>query len=191
MLSRSFEERSSTHGRSWRAPRRAVFRFRSCRSGATAVEFAFIAPMFFAIAFAIFEIAAVFLSSQLLETGLRETARVMFTGEAYDSSMTADTFKTNLCNQVKAMMDCSKLYVDVKSYPAGTAITITDPISGGTLNTSGFTYQNPPHNSSNTVVVRAFYPWNLYVTKFGLNLANLNGGQRLLAATTAFHVEPQ
>jgi Flp pilus assembly protein TadG len=166
-------------------------RFRACRSGVTAVEFAIIAPIFFAIVFAIFEIAAVFLASQLLETGLRDSARVMFTGEAYDSSMTAQAFKTNLCNSVQAMMDCTKLYVDVKSYPAGTAITITDPITAGTLDTSGFTYQNPPHNSSNTVVVRAFYPWNLYVTKLGLNLANLNNGQRLLAATTAFHVEPQ
>jgi hypothetical protein len=39
-------------------------------------------------------------------------------------------------------------------------------------------------------VIRVFYQWPLFVTQLGYNIANLNGGKRLLAATAAFHVEP-
>jgi hypothetical protein len=49
----------------------------------------------------------------------------------------------------------------------------------------------PPINSQNTVVVRAFYQWPLFVTGLGFNLANLTGGKRLLSGSYAFHVEPQ
>jgi len=79
--------------------------------------------------------------------------------------------------------------VDVKVFTPGTAITITDPIVSGSL-TGPFSYSLPPSGSPNTIVVRAFYKWPLFVTGLGFNLANINGSQRLLAATAAFHIEP-
>jgi hypothetical protein len=79
--------------------------------------------------------------------------------------------------------------VDVKVFAPGASITITDPIVSGNL-TGPFAYSLPPSGSPNTVVVRAFYEWPLYVTRFGYNISNLSGSKRLLAATAAFHVEP-
>jgi hypothetical protein len=107
--------------------------------------------------------------------------------------MTEADFKTKLCDRIKVMFNCqgnmANLTVDVKTFPPGTVITITDPIVSGSL-TGPFTYSLPPSGSPNTVVVRAFYQWPIYVTRFGYNISNLNGSQRLLAATAAFHVEP-
>ena len=173
---------------------RNVFRrFRRNRQGSAAVEFALVAPLFFAMLFAILETAIVFFAGQLLEQGMAESARLMLTHQAQDSGMDEDTFKTNLCNRIKVMFNCSgnlgNIFVDVKVFPPGTAITITDPIVSGNL-TGPFSYSLPPSGSPNTVVVRAFYQWPLYVTRFGYNISNLNGSQRLLAATAAFHVEP-
>jgi hypothetical protein len=53
----------------------------------------------------------------------------------------------------------------------------------------------PPNNYSpgapgDIVVVRLFYQWPIFVTKFGFNIANLTGSKRLLTATAAFKNEP-
>jgi Flp pilus assembly protein TadG len=171
----------------------ALRRFRRNRRGAVAIEFAFIAPIFFALLFAIIETAIVFFASQVLETGTQDSARLMFTHQAYDTGMDETAFKTDLCNRISVLFNCNgnlaNLIVDVKYYPPGTAINITDPIVSGNL-TGPFAYQVPPPGSVNTVVVRVFYQWPLFVTGLGYNIANLNGSQRLLAATAAFHVEP-
>ena len=173
---------------------RNVFRrFRRNRQGSAAVEFALIAPLFFGMLFAIIETAIVFFAGQVLEQGTAESSRLMLTHQAQDSGMTETAFKTDLCNRIKVMFNCygnlANITVDVKVFAPGTAITITDPIVSGSL-TGPFSYSLPPSGSPNTVVVRAFYQWPLYVTRFGYNISNLSGSQRLLAATAAFHVEP-
>ena len=68
----------------------------------------------------------------------------------------------------QVMFDCDgnlATYVDVKIYPPGAAITITDPIVSGSL-TDVSTYSLPPR-SPNVVVVRLFYQWPLFVTGLG------------------------
>jgi Flp pilus assembly protein TadG len=171
----------------------AVKRFRRNRRGAVAVEFAFIAPIFFALLFAIIETGMVFFAGQVLETGMQDSARLMFTHQAQDGGMTEIQFKTDLCNRIKTLFNCvgdpASLNVDVKLFAPGTTIWLSDPIVGGKL-TGPFVYQLPPAGTASTVVVRVFYQWPLYVTGLGYNIANLDGSQRLLAATSAFHVEP-
>jgi Flp pilus assembly protein TadG len=173
--------------------RNAIRRFRRNRRGSAAVEFALVAPVFFALLFAIIETSIVFFAGQVLETGTQDSTRLMFTHQAYDTGMDETAFKTDLCTRIAVLFNCTgnlaNLSVDVKYYPPGTAINLTDPIVSGNL-TGPFTYQVPPPGSVNTVVVRVYYQWPLYVTGLGYNIANLNGSQRLLAATAAFHVEP-
>ena len=173
-------------------------RFRRSRRGSAAVEFALVAPVFFALLFAIIETSLVFFAGQILETGIQDSSRQLYTHRLQDSGLsTADQetqFKTDLCNSVKVLLSCP-LDVDVKFYPAGTAITITDPIDGsGSYDNSSLVFQLPPKGSSATVVVRGFYQWPLIVTGLGYNIANIGRGssssKRLLAATAAFHVEP-
>jgi Flp pilus assembly protein TadG len=169
-------------------------RFRRNRRGSAAVEFALVAPLFFGMLFAIIETALVFFAGQVLEQGMADIGRLMLTHEAQDTAMTEAAFKTKLCDRIKVMFNCqggslANLTVDVRTFPPGTVITITDPIVSGSL-TGPFTYSLPPSGSPNTVVVRAFYEWPLYVTRFGYNISNLSGSKRLLAATAAFHVEP-
>lgn len=57
-------------------------RFRGSRRGSAAVEFALVAPMFFALLFAIIESALMFLASQVLESASQNSARVLLTGQA-------------------------------------------------------------------------------------------------------------
>jgi Flp pilus assembly protein TadG len=173
--------------------RNALDRFRRNRRGSTAVEFALIAPLFFCTLFAILETAIVFFAGQLLEQGTQDSARLMLTHQAQDTSMTETAFKTDLCNRIKVLFNCDgalgNITVDVKVFTPGSTITITDPIVSGAL-TGPFAYSLPPSGSPNTVVIRAFYEWPLFVTQLGYNIGNLNGSKRLLSGTAAFHVEP-
>lgn len=173
---------------------RALRWFRRDRRGSAAVEFAFIAPMFFAMLFAIIETSLVFFAGQILENGTQDSARLMLTHQAQDAAMTQTQFKQDLCDRVSVMFSCADVYVDVKTYAAGTTVTIADPIDGSGNFVNNFTYQTVQAGSTNTVVVRAFYQWPLFVTSLGYNIANIGSGtassKRLLAATAAFRVEP-
>jgi Flp pilus assembly protein TadG len=173
--------------------RKALDRFRRNRRGSAVVEFALIAPVFFCTLFAILETGIVFFAGTLLEQGTQDSARMMLTHQAQDSGWDENRFKTDLCDRIKVMFNCNgnlaNITVDVKVFAPGTTITITDPIVSGNL-TGPFAYSLPPSGSPNTVVIRAFYQWPLFVTQLGYNIGNLNGSKRLLAATAAFHVEP-
>jgi Flp pilus assembly protein TadG len=173
---------------------KAVHRFSRNRRGSTAVEFALIAPMFFALIFAILETALVFFAGQILEIGTQDTARLIFTNQA-QGVMSQAQFQQNLCDRVSVLMSCANVYVDVKSFPQGTAIPaadLADPINGSGNFVNNFTYQSS--NPGDTVLVRAFYQWPLFVTQLGYNIANIgrntSSSYRLLTATAAFRVEP-
>jgi Flp pilus assembly protein TadG len=164
-------------------------RFRRNRRGSAAVEFALVAPLFFALLFAVIETGLVFFAGQVLETGTQDSGRMFYTNQVQSSGMSAADFKQDLCDRVSSLLDCSQLYIDVKSYAPGTAITITDPIAAGQF-VNNFSYLPPdPNNLTSTVVVRAFYQWPLFVTGLGYNIANIGKGsassKRLLSATVA------
>ena len=59
--------------------RNAIRRFRRNRRGSAAVEFALVAPVFFALLFAIIETGLMFFAGQVLETGTQDSARLMYT----------------------------------------------------------------------------------------------------------------
>ncbi len=165
-------------------------RFARNRRASAAVEFALVAPMFFALIFAIIETALVFFAGQVLETGTQDTGRLIYTSQVQANGTLQADFKQKLCESVAMMFSCDNLYVDVRSYAAGTAITITDPIDSSGNFVNNFVYQPPAMGSDSTVVVRAFYQWPLFVTGLGYNIANIGRGTsnsyRLLAATAAF-----
>jgi Flp pilus assembly protein TadG len=163
-------------------------RFRRDRKGSAAVEFSMIAIPFFMMMFAIIETALIFFANQALETATQDTARLIMTGQAQLGSMTAATFKTNLCSRLSGLLDCAGgVDIDVKAYPSFANVNIANPISGGN-------YVNPttfqPGSAGDIVVVRTFYQWPTFVTGFGYNAGNLNNNKRLLVATAAFRNEP-
>ena len=138
-----------------------------------------------------------FFASQVLETVAEDSARLIFTNQAQTQGLNADDFKKKLCASIRvALFTCDGIAVDVKVFSQFSAIKpsdLADPIdSGGKLQTTNFSYSNPPPGS--TVVFRAFYQWPLFVTQLGYNIANLGrntgNSKRLLTATAAFRVEP-
>ncbi|MGO4715918.1 TadE/TadG family type IV pilus assembly protein [Bradyrhizobium sp. 2TAF24] len=170
-----------------------IRRFARNRHASAAVEFALIAPWFLALLFAIIEIALVFFAGQMLETATQDSARLIMTGQAQtapNGGYTQAQFKTQVCNRLAIMFDCqNKLALDIRSYSCfSTVVQPQSPIDGsGNLRTD---FQFDMGSPSSVVVVRAFYPWQLFVTGLGFNIANMTGGQYLLQSSAAFRNEP-
>ncbi|UPJ50743.1 pilus assembly protein [Bradyrhizobium sp. 200] len=172
------------------APKTNILRrFRRNRKGAAAVEFALVAPIFFAVLFAIIELALVFFASQILETVTQDSARLIMTGQAQNTKLTKEQFKTAVCARLVTMFDCANgVSIDVRSYPAFAGVNIAEPIDSAKVYIDDTKYC--PGKDGDVVVVRLFYPWPIFVTGLGLNLTNLASGKRLLTATAAFQNEP-
>ena len=169
--------------------RNILRRFRRNRRGSAAVEFALVAPLFFALLFAILETAIVFFAGQVLETITQNSARMILTGQAQTASYTQAQFKTYVCGQIPALFTCSNIYVDVQSYGNSFAgVTINSQIDASNNFVNNMQYN--PGTAGQIVVVRLFYQWPLFVTGLGYNISNLTGSKRLLTATAAFQNEP-
>lgn len=182
------------------AGRLLLRRFRRSQDGATVVEFAFAAVPFFAILFAIFETALMLWTNQVLEEALSQTSRSLVTGQSRTlytgatGAINASRFRDNVCARAPMkLIDCSKLYVDVRVYnsfsAAGTGTSSSNPVAGGRLSTSGFTYVQPQGND--IVVVRAVLDYKLFLTAWAsAGLANIGEGHRGIVVSMAFRAEP-
>jgi Flp pilus assembly protein TadG len=159
------------------------------RRGSAVVEFALVAPMFFALLFAIIETALMFFASQVLETVTQDSARQIMTGQAQNASLTQSQFKSLVCSKIVALFDCTNgISIDVQSYSQFNSVNVSSPIDGSKNFTNPNNYS--PGGPGDIVVVRVFYQWPILVTKFGYDITNLSGSKRLLTATAAFQNEP-
>ncbi|MBN9441665.1 TadE/TadG family type IV pilus assembly protein [Bosea sp. (in: a-proteobacteria)] len=181
-----------------RGKRRSLLTFGRAQEGAAAIEFGIVAVPFFALLFAIFETALMFWTNEVLEESLSQASRRLLTGQAvsrYTSSnpaVNAQAFRDDICAVAPmGLIDCSKLYVDVKVYTnfAGATSGTSNPVANGALNTNGFSYNQP--QPGQIVVARAVLDYHLFLTAWASSaLANIGSGHRALVATTTFRAEP-
>ena len=174
-----------------------VKRFGAQDGGATMVEFALVSTPFLALVMASLQTAIVFTMGQALQTATVRSARLIETGQA--TGMTASSFNSNICGNLPAGFDCTKLYVDVQSAPSFSSIS-TSPItltrdSSGSV-TNAFSYSTGAPGS--VVIVRALYDWPIFaggLSKLlggvsGYGIANQPDGGSLLVGTVVLRNEP-
>jgi Flp pilus assembly protein TadG len=175
--------------RSWLAAARRVRRLVRRKDGTAAVEFGLVAAPFLALLFAIMETAVIFFAGQALETAVADSGRLIMTGQAQQQGFDAGAFKNAVCAKIYGLFDCQNgVYVDVKTFSSFTNVDFTNPVDANGNFQGNFGYQ--PGGPGSIVVVRLFYQYPVYVSLLGFNLSNVNGGKRLLAATSAFRNEP-
>ena len=180
---------------------RLLSRFRRNRRGSAAVEFALVAPLFFALLFAIIETGLMFFANQVLETLTQDSARVIQTGQAMTPGgisatqtgpLTEAQFQSQVvCANIPALLSCDKISIDVESYPPTQAWPAS--FSNQIDSNGNFISNNLQYNTGgpcDVVIVRLFYQWPLFVTGLGYNISNLAGNKRLLWGSAAFRNEP-
>ena len=168
---------------------RVTQRFARDEGGSAAIEFAVVALPFFALLFAIMQTALVFFAGQILETANGDAARLVRTGQAQTQTFDAVAFKNNLCSRIKGMMSCDGISIDVKAYQNFSSVNPAPALDAdGNLQTGSFGFN--AGGPGDIVIVRAMYPFPMFVSMYGLNMSNMAGNKRLLMATAAFRNEP-
>jgi Flp pilus assembly protein TadG len=175
---------------------RDVSRLGRTRDGATAVEFALVAPALIATLIAIFEIMYFLFAQQTLQTAAGEFGRMFMTnqGPAQGSTVNANgTLKTtsSVCNIIQPLLDCTQVMVDVQpsdSYGgADTSMpTLTYDGSGNVTNTWNFSAGQP----GQIVTIRLIYQLSTMRGPLGFVLSSLSNGKMEVMGVTAVRVEP-
>jgi Flp pilus assembly protein TadG len=172
-------------------PTSAARRLIRRKEGSAAIEFAIVAAPFLGLMMAIIETSLVFFADQVLETAAADAGRYVMTGQAQGQAtpFNASTFADWVCNNYGyGLFKRANLYVDVQKYQSFSGIGMSNPIdANGNFNL------NPSYNPGgpgDIVVVRLFYQWPTFTHLLGFNMSNVNGGVRLLSATSAFRNEP-
>jgi Flp pilus assembly protein TadG len=162
-----------------------------CESGATVVEFAFVAAPFLALLVALFQAALVFFAGRVLDTTTESASRYIMTGQAQNGGMNQSAFATWVCGQTFALFNCNKFMINVQSYGSFSSATTSTPtltFDGSGNVTNSWNYS--PGNPGDIVVVQVMYQWPIVLGPLGMNLSNLSNGNRLLVSTVAFKNEP-
>jgi len=168
---------------------RDISRFCRARQGATAVEFALIAPAFFALLIAIFQTAIFMFAQMVLQEAAEEAGRYFLTGQAQNGNWTASNIQTKVCPMIQALMTCANVIVVVQNASSFSAANTSAPAlySGGQPITS-FTYA--PGTPGEIMVVQLVYKWSVISGPLGFVLSNLPNSAAEIMGVTAFMVEP-
>lgn len=166
---------------------RHLSHFCRARRGATAVEFALIAPAFLATVIAIIQTAVVLFAQQTLQTAAMEAGRLFLTGQAQNNSWTASQLITQICPMVQPLLNCASLQVNVTSGSNASTAVPTLTFSGSKI-TNTFSYT--PGTPGQLMVVQLIYAWSTVDGPLGFTLANLPNGMTEVVGVSAFRVEP-
>ena len=164
-------------------------RFLANENGVTAVEFAMLGLPFFVIIGAILETALVFFASQVLDSALNDSARLIRTGQAQAQNYNVNTFRGAVCSELYGLFDCKKLKIRVSkinTFSSAGLTSVIDPKTGDWKLVQSYN----DGVASSIIMVEAYYKWSTILDFFGFNLADLPGNKRLLSAVRVFRNEP-
>jgi len=164
-----------------------------CRAscGASAVEFALIAPPLLAISVAILETAIYLFAQQTLQNAAETAGRVFLTGQGQNSGMTQSQFTSAVCPMIQPLFKCNSLMVDVQSYASFASANTSDPtltFNGQGQVTNSWSYD--PGTPGQVMVVQLIYQWPIVSGPWGYVLPNLGNGHVEMMGVSAFRVEP-
>jgi Flp pilus assembly protein TadG len=161
------------------------------QKGSAAIEFAFVAPVFFVLLLGVFEGGIMFFSQAALQNAVTNLGRQIRTGQASNAGLSQTQFRTDICNMVTPLIACdSNLQIDVESFSSGYgSVTFSNPLNAnGTLNTNLDNFSMG--NACDVVLVRGFYTMPIYTPVLTWFLVNMTGNKHLVSAATAFRNEP-
>jgi Flp pilus assembly protein TadG len=169
--------------------RRNASEFRRAQQGATAVEFALIAPALIALLIAIFETTIFLFAQANLQEAATQAGRLFMTGQAQNGGMTQAQFQTAVCPMVQAMFNCGSLVIVVQSATSSSGLNTSTPQmynSQGQLSPGSYS----PGTPGDLMVVLIGYPLPVVPGPLGFMLSSNSNGTAQVWGVAAFRVEP-
>jgi Flp pilus assembly protein TadG len=167
---------------------RVLPRFCRARNGATAVEFALIAPFFLATLLAVFQTCIFLFAQAALQNAAIEAARLFLTGQAQSQNLSATQVVQQVCPT--ALFNCGNMYIVVQSAASSSSLSTAAPgmyNNGQAISQAGYSYD--PGTPGEIMVVQLVYAWPV-IGVFGFTPANLPNGATEMMGVSAFRVEP-
>ena len=172
--------------------RRKLRQLSKSNSGAAAVEFALISPLFFAFIFSMFEAGLLFTRIALVEDATRTASRQIYTGAAQNGGVSQDDLKQVICDNTYGFLSCEdSITLEVRpinnfsSIPTNAAICDE---SGDDLNPI---VQYTPGTPSQTIFVRVCVTVPVLTPGLGLGLALTKTANNNYAIVTSFAFESE
>jgi Flp pilus assembly protein TadG len=164
-----------------------ISRFRKAERGATAVEFALIAPAFLATLIAVFQTCVFMFAQMALQNAAVQAGRYFMTGQAQNGNWSASTVISKVCPS--ALFTCANMILVVQNSASFAAANTSAPAlyNNGNAVTS-FAYN--PGTPGEVMVVQLVYPWSVVGGPLGFVLSNLPNGAAEMMGVSAFRVEP-
>lgn len=157
------------------------------RSGAAAVEFAIILVPFMLLLMGTLEVAAMFVASTTLENAVYDGARIIRTDQTGARTQAANV-KNRICSSFHGLLDCSRLYVDVRVFNNFNSAQRVNLVNNSEVDPTRTGFQ--ASGTSQIVLVTAYYEWQLITPLVGGFMSNLSNNRLLLSAASAFRNEP-
>jgi Flp pilus assembly protein TadG len=166
---------------------------REARSGATAVEFALVAPIFFGLIFSIFEIGWFYFINSQVDAATTETARLVRTGQVQKANLTKEQFFDEVCNRLVVIGDCdNSVTVEVQRFASFAALAAdTSTIAcadDGSAEVQALPYD--PGSDNDVVRLRVCVLYKTINPALGANVADRANGKRRLYGNYLLRNEP-
>ncbi|MEP4334976.1 MAG: TadE/TadG family type IV pilus assembly protein, partial [Roseobacter sp.] len=160
------------------------------RNGVTAIEFAAVGLPFLMLVFGLFEFGLAFLVNRVLDNATLESARLIRTGQAHQSSFDAAAFKTDVCtNMTGILCQMSRLTIDVQTYSDFASLDDIPDL----IDEDGELKEDTDFNigaANDIIVARAVYRWPMFTSMLRTDAGDTGDMERLLFSTVIFRNEP-
>jgi Flp pilus assembly protein TadG len=168
-----------------------ILRFAGTQQGATAVEFALIAPPFLGTLIAILEVTIFLFAQAVLQNAAVEAGRLFMTGQAQNGNVTQTEFQSDICPMVSALFTCSSVMVNVQSATNASGVITAAPtltFNGQGQVTNAWSFD--PGTPGEIMVVQLIYMWPIVSGPLGYVISSLGNGHAEIMGVSAFKVEP-
>ena len=179
-----------------RAGNGRVMRFVRCQGATTAIEFAFVAPIFIAFMLATLQVAVIFLAQSYLSAITDATERQVLTNRT--TNFTAQDWKNLMCAETTALFNCNNYIVSLQTVPSSPA-NIPSPSSffdqNGNVKGTPPIANITPSTTGTQVLLVVMYQWPvisgpLGTGTLGTYFGTLPNGNFLLSTVEVFQTEP-
>lgn len=161
-------------------------RFLRAQRGVTAIEFALVAPVFLMLLFGTLESSMAYFVATTMEGEVQRAARQIRTGAVQAADDPLETFRTALCNNLENLTDCSRVVIDVRTFPDFGDLD-RPPLIDDDGNPQNESFD--PGGAGEVVLVRIAYRYDI-MTPFLSDVMSDGNGYYDIYAAAAFQNEP-
>lgn len=159
-------------------------------SGSALVEFAFIAPVFFLLLFAIMEIGIMFFAQATMQHATDNLARTLRTGQVQGQGLTQQQVRQIVCNDLAPLIPCDNTYlkIDIQNFSQFGGMGYSPPLDPNKNFNPLNNYQTG--TACSVELVRIFYGWPVFTPILQPILSTMANNKHMLYAAAAFRNEP-